>query len=110
MIQIFAVADVLHEPAYGAWAAWPLAVIGIWFLVVSLLGFGSDVYPRIVDGLGVLTGVALVAVSITIWTGLDSATRPGATVAAGMFVLYALGLGYVLWGSAPRTQALVSAA
>lgn len=106
VIQIFNVADVLHQPAYGEWAAWPLAVIGIWLLVVTLLGFGNDVYPALVDGLGAVAGIGFLAISITVWTGLANATRPGAAVTAGLYVLYAFGLGYVLWASAPPAQTL----
>ena len=109
-IQVFAVADVLHEPAYGAWAAWPLALIGIWFLVASLLGWGNDVYPGLVDALGILTGAGLLGVSVAIWTGLASATRPGAALTAGLYVLYAIGLGLIFWASPTRAEPLRTAA
>ena len=49
VIQIFAVAGSLSGEAYREWAAWPLAVVGIWFLVASGLGFGAERFPRWVD-------------------------------------------------------------
>src|ERR1700694_527385 len=54
VLQLFAVAGLLSGGAYSGWAAWPLALLGIWFLVASSIGFGAEGFPRVVDGLGVL--------------------------------------------------------
>src|SRR5207245_9930259 len=59
VLQVLALADVLRDPAYGAWTAWPLAMVGIWILVASSLGLGNETYPRPVDGLGILTAIGL---------------------------------------------------
>jgi len=102
LLQFLATADVLRQPAYGDWAAWPLALLGIWSLVASGLGFGNQTFPRLVDGLGILTGIGLLALSVTVWIGLDNGTRPVAAAAAIAYVLYAVGLGMVFWTSASK--------
>jgi len=102
LLQFLAMADVLRQPAYGDWAAWPLALLGIWSLVASGLGFGNQTFPRLVDGLGILTGIGLLALSVTVWIGLDDGTRPVAAAAAIAYVLYAVGLGMVFWTSASK--------
>jgi hypothetical protein len=98
VVQIFAVAGSLSGEVYREWAAWPLAVVGIWFLVASGLGFGAERFPRWVDSLGLLAGAGLLAISVSTWTGASSdAVRAVGLFAAIAYVLWASGLGWVFW-------------
>jgi hypothetical protein len=99
VLQSLAVAGVLTGAAYGGWTAWPLALLGIWFLVASSLGFGAERVPRWVDGLGLLTGVGLIAISVSTWIGASDVTRAAGLFAAAAYILWAIGLGLVLWRS-----------
>jgi hypothetical protein len=100
VLQALSVAGVLGGDAYGAWAAWPLALIGIWFLVASGLGFGADQFPRWVDALGLLAGAGLVGISLTNWTNETILLlRVAGQFAAIAYVLWAIGLAWVLWGT-----------
>jgi len=100
VIQILAVIGMLSGAAYTGGAAWPLALLGIWFLAASSLGFGADRVPRWVDFLGVLAGAGLLAISISTWTGASEVvTRPVGLFAAIAYCLWAIGLGRVLWGT-----------
>src|SRR5712692_3780418 len=103
VVQLFALWDVLHGPAYGAWSAWPLAMVGLWILVASGLGYGGEGFPRVVDGLGILTGVGMLAISIGTWASGADAARVAAVVTVPAFCLWASGLGIVFWGLAPRS-------
>jgi hypothetical protein len=105
VVQIFAVAGSLGGEAYRAWAAWPLAVIGIWFLVACGLGFGAERFTRWVDGLGLLAGAGLLAISISTWIGASSdAVRAVGLFAAIAYCLWAVGLGWVYWGTQDLTH------
>jgi hypothetical protein len=42
VLQILAVVGVLTGGASDGWTAWPLAPLGIWFLVASSLGLGAE--------------------------------------------------------------------
>jgi hypothetical protein len=100
VVQIFAVAGSLGGEAYREWAAWPLAVVGISFLVASGLGFGAERFPRWVDLLGLLAGAGLVAISVSTWIGASSdAVRAVGLFAAIAYCLWAIGLGWVFWGT-----------
>jgi hypothetical protein len=99
VLQSLAVAGVLTGAAYGGWTAWPLALLGIWFLVASSLGFGAERVPVWVDGLGLLTGVGLIAISVSTWIGASDVTRAAGLFAAAAYILWAIGLGLVLWRS-----------
>lgn len=100
VLQILAVAGVLGGEAYNGWAAWPLALLGLWFLVASTTGFGADGFPRWVDGLGLLAGAGLLAISVSTWMDAsDDVTRAAGLVAAIAYCLWAIGLGRVLWGT-----------
>jgi hypothetical protein len=100
VIQIFAVAGSLSGEIYREWAAWPLAVVGIWFLVPSGLGFGAERFPRWVDLLGLLAGAGLVAISVSTWIGASSdVVRAAGLFAAIAYCLWAIGLGWVFWGA-----------
>jgi hypothetical protein len=100
VLQILAVAGLLGGEAYGKWAAWPLALLGIWFLVVSSLGFGAERFPRWVDGLGLLAGAGLLAISVSTWIDASGeVTRVVGLFAAITYFLWAIGLGSVLWGT-----------
>lgn len=97
VVQILALWDVLHEPAYGAWSAWPLALVGLWILIASSLGFGGERFPRVVDGLGILTGIGLLAISVGTWVSGADAARVAAVVTVPAYCLWAFGLGIVFW-------------
>jgi len=100
VLQILAVAGVLEGDAYRGWAAWPLALLGIWLLVASGLGFGSEKFSRWVDGLGMLAGAGLLAISISTWVGASGdATRAAGLFAAIAYCLWAAGFGLILWGT-----------
>lgn len=105
VLQILNVADVLSGEAYRGWAAWPLAVLGIWLLVASGLGFGAERFPRWVDGLGLLAGAGLLAISLATWIDPSGATaRTAGVVAAIAYILWAAGLGWVTWGAQDVTH------
>lgn len=100
LLQVLAVAGVLTGDAYGQWTAWPLAVVGIWFLIASSLGFGAEGFPRWVDALGLLAGAGLLAISISTLSGSSNElVRAAGQFAAIAYVLWAIGLGWVLWGT-----------
>lgn len=104
-VQILAVVGALAGEAYRGWSAWPLALLGIWFLVASGLGFGAERFPRWVDALGVLAGVGLLAISISTWTGASDVTfRAAGLFAAIAYCLWAAGFGWVLWGTQDVTH------
>ena len=99
VVQIFAVAGSLGGEAYREWAAWPLAVVGISFLVASVLGFGAERFPRWVDLLGLLAGAGLLALGVSTWIGASSdVIRAAGLFAAVAYCLWAVGLGGVYWG------------
>jgi hypothetical protein len=101
VVQILAVAGLLGGAAYRGWAAWPLALIGFWFLVASSLGFGEEKFPRWVDVLGILAGAGLLVISVTTWVGASEDVIRGAGLfAAAVYCYWALGLGSIYW----RTQ------
>lgn len=102
VLQILALSDLLHGPAYGAWTAWPLAMLGLWILVASALGFGGEGFPRVVDGLGILTGAGLLAISIGTWAVGADAARVAAVVTVPAYCLWAIGVGIIFWRLAPR--------
>ena len=105
VVQIFAVAGSLSGEAYREWAAWPLAVVGIWFLVASGLGFGAERFPRWVDLLGLLAAGGLLAISVSTWIGASSdAVRVVGLVAAIAYCLWAIGLGWVFWRTREATD------
>jgi len=101
VLQIVAVTGSLSGEAYRDWAAWPLALLGVWFLVASGLGFGAERFPRWVDLLGLLAGAGLLALSVSTWIGASSdVVRAAGLFAAVVYCLWAIGLGWVYW----RTQ------
>jgi hypothetical protein len=105
VLQILSVVGVLAGEAYREWAAWPLALLGSWFIVASLLGYGAERFPRWVDALGVLAGVGLIAISTTTWVGASSvAFRAAGLLAAIAYCLWAVGFGWVLWGAQDVTH------
>ena len=101
VIQILAVTGLVSSgQAYALPAAWPLGLLGIWFLVASILGFGGEGFPRLVDLLGVLAGAGLLAISISTWTYASAdVTRAAGLYAAVTYILWAIGLGWVFWGT-----------
>lgn len=97
VIQALALADVLNGAAYTGSASWPLALIGIWFVVASLNGFGAKPFGAIVDSLGILTGAALLAITISTWADVSDVRRVAGVIAAISYVVWVGGLGWVLW-------------
>jgi hypothetical protein len=105
VLQILAVTGVLGGEAVAAWNAWPLALAGIWLVVASGLGLGAERFPAWVDGLGILAGVGLLAIGISTWIDAsDDATRAVGLFAAVAYVLWGIGLGWVLWGAQDVTH------
>ena len=104
VLQILAVAGMLSGAAYGGWTAWPLGLLGIWFLVASGLGFGAERIPRWVDGLGLLTGVGLLVITLSTWIGASDVIRAAGFFTAAAYCLWAIGLGRVLWGTLDITH------
>ena len=105
VIQILAVTGVLGGAAYRGGAAWPLALVAIWFGTSAALGFGAERFPRWVDALGLLAGAGLLAISVSAWIGTSGdATRAAEIFAAIAYCLWALGLGSVLWGTQDVTH------
>jgi hypothetical protein len=105
VVQIVAVGGSLSGGAYRDWAAWPLAFLGTWFLVASGLGFGAERFPRWVDLLGLLAGAGLLALSVSTWIGASSdLIRAVGLFAAVAYCLWAVGIGWVYWGTQDVTH------
>jgi hypothetical protein len=105
VLQILNLSELLSGEAYRGWAAWPLALLGIWLLVASSLGFGAERFPRWVDGLGLLAGAGLLAISLSTWIDPSGATaRVAGIFAAIAYILWAVGLGWVTWGAQDVTH------
>lgn len=101
VLQVLAVWDLLKGSAYAQWTAVPLAVIAIWILVASGSGFGAEPFGPLVDTLGLLTGLALLAISLATWAGMPEITRLAGLVAAVAYVLWAVFLGRIVWSLPP---------
>jgi hypothetical protein len=100
VLQSLSVAGVLGGEAYSGWVAWPLALLGIWFLVASSLGYGAEGFPRWVDLFGILAGIGLILLSLSNWIDAsDQVTRASGSFSAVAYVFWAIGLGWVLWGT-----------
>jgi hypothetical protein len=93
VLQALAIAGVLG----AEWTAWPLEVVGIWFIVASLLGFGAPPFPPVIDFLGVLAGAGFIAIGGAIAADDAAVLRAAGLVAAVAYVLWAAGLGWVFW-------------
>ena len=93
VLQALAVGDVLE----GEWTAWPLAVVGIWLVVASALGFGAEPFPKFVDVLGILAGVGLIAIAVATLAGDATVTNAAGVAGAVAYVLWAAALGWVFW-------------
>jgi hypothetical protein len=105
VVQILNVAAVVSGDTYRGLAAWPLAVLGTWLLVASGLGFGAERFPRWLDSLGLLAGAGLLAISLSTWIDPSGSTaRTAGIVAAIVYILWAVGLGWVTWGAQDVTQ------
>jgi hypothetical protein len=104
VVQILALWDVLNGPAYGAWSALPLGLVGLWMLVASSLGFGGEDFPRGVDGLGILTGIGLLAIGLATWVSGADAARVAAVATVPAYCLWACGLGFVFWRLGARSR------
>ena len=108
VLQALVIAGVLGGSAYTDWAAWPLAVVGIWLLVASGTGFGAERFPIPVDVLGLITGAALLATSVAMWAGSVDLMRSALVVAGIAYCRWAAGLGWVA-SSVERPHRLVPA-
>jgi hypothetical protein len=105
VLQILAVTGVLGGEAYSAWTAWPLGLLGIWFVVAAGLGFGAERFPAWVDVLGLLAGIGLLAITLSTWFDVsDDVTRGAGLFAAGAYVLWGIGLSWVLFGAQDVTH------
>lgn len=100
VLQSLTVAGLLGGEAYGEWTAWPLALVGLWFLAASALGFGAERFPSWVDALGLLAGAGLLGISISTWVDASDQVIQNAARFVGItYILWALGLAFVLWGT-----------
>jgi hypothetical protein len=100
VLQILAVAGLLSGDA-----AWPLALLGIWFLVASSLGFGAERFPRWIDGLGMIAGAGLLAISVTTWiSASQDVIRAVGLFATIAYCLWAASLGSIFWGTQHVTR------
>jgi hypothetical protein len=100
VLQSLAVAGLLSGEAYSAWVAWALALLGIWFVVASSLGFGAEGFPRWVDLFGILAGAGLILLSLSNWIEASGqVSRAAGSFAAVAYVFWAIGFGWVLWGT-----------
>ena len=97
VIQALAVAGVLEGASYTGWSSWPLALIGIWFLVASATGYGARPFGPIVDSLGLVAGFALIAIAVTTWADLAELRRVAGLLAAASYSIWGAGFGWVLW-------------
>lgn len=105
VVQILNVAGVVSGESYRGLAAGPLAVLGIWLLVASGLGFGAERFPRWVDGLGLLAGAGLLAIGLSAWIDSSGVTAITTGIfAAIVYILWAVGLGWVTWGAQDVTH------
>lgn len=93
VLQALEIAGVIS----GGWTAWPLEIVGIWFIVASLLGFGASPFPPLVDFLGVLAGAGLIAIGGATAAEDAAVLRVVGVAAAVAYILYAAGLGWVFW-------------
>src|SRR2546429_3002495 len=81
VIQALAVGGVLEGASLTGWSSWPLALIGIWFFVASATGYGARPFGPIVDSVGLVAGVALIAIAVTTSADLSEICR-GPAIAA----------------------------
>jgi hypothetical protein len=104
VLQILVVAGLLGGEISSGWAGWPLALIGIWFVIASGLGFGAERFPRWLDALGLLAGTGLLTMGVSIWLGEPELTRQAGLFAAIAYGLWAIGLGWIFWRTQYMTQ------
>jgi len=97
VLQALSVADVIRGSASGQWTSVPLAVIGIWILVASALGFGAEPFPPLFDLLGLLTGAGLIAIGVATWAGNADVLRAVGVAAAVAYIMWAAGVGWVFF-------------
>lgn len=97
VIQILALSDVLTGSAYTGASAWPLALVGLWFVVASVNGFGAAPIPPWLDIVGVLTGLGLIAISVTTWADLPQLRQVAGVFSAAAYTVWVAGLGWILW-------------
>jgi hypothetical protein len=92
VLQALALAGVLGTGL----TAGPLAVVGIWFAVASILGFGAEPFPPVVDVLGILTGAGFLAIGVATVAGDSTVLKAAGVAAAVAYVLWAAGFGWVM--------------
>jgi hypothetical protein len=107
VLQSLAVAAVLQQPSRTFAESFPLAVLGLWVLVTSLLGGAPAVEASVsapVAGVGAVAGVALIVASAIAWAGGGAPERPAFLVAAVAYVVWTAGLSGELWSWNSRRQ------
>lgn len=97
LIQALAVAGVLTDGAYTGASSWPLALVGIWFVVASANGFGAAPFPAWLDTLGVLTGLGLLAICVATWADLPQVRQAAGLYSVVLYAAWVAGFGRVLW-------------
>lgn len=93
VIQLFNLTGVLDGGWYGGWAAWPLGLIGVWFVVASATGYGAEPFGAGVDLLGILTGLLFFAVTVATWTSMNDLRLALLVIAAVAYAIWIGGLG-----------------
>ena len=91
VLQALAVTGVLG----GKLTAWPLVVIGFWIIVASVLGFGAERFPVLVDLLGIIAGLALISIALATGLGNADLLKVAGLASAVTYCLWALGLAWV---------------
>jgi hypothetical protein len=91
VLQALVLADVLG----AGWTAWPLALVGVWFITASALGFGAGPFPSFVDALGVLAGAGFIAIGIATLDGDSTLLNATGVAAAVAYVAWAACLFWV---------------
>ncbi len=93
VIQLFNLIAILNGSAYAGWAAWPIGLIGIWFVVASATGYGAEPFGPAVDTLGIVTGALFFVVTLATWTSASDVRVAALVVAAVAYAIWVGGLG-----------------
>jgi hypothetical protein len=110
VLQALTVADVIRGSVAGQWTALPLAVVGIWILVASALGFGAKPFSALFDLLGILTGAGFITIGLATWGGNADVLRAAGVAAAVAYVMWAAGVGWVFFGLRRTSRSFQSVA
>lgn len=100
---IFALPQWLPAVAAQILATSALGVIGLWLTIANVLGFRSRLLNRVLAALGILAGLAWLAVALTMWVELLAGDLGSLTAilegvrSTGSYVALAFYLVWALW-------------